>query len=167
MQLRRWLPALGLLLTVLLLCTPAVATELQGEISWVYDGDTLKIDPHGKVRLLGIDVPETTAGDRDNFYLRRGISEPRLRQTAAAAKNWLIREFKGEQVSIELDRNLRDQYGRLLGYVRLKDGRLLNELLLQRGYATVFRRYDCSRKSEFMKIEDQARRQQRGLWQDN
>jgi micrococcal nuclease len=58
-----------LVLTLLvLLVSPSLATELTGKVLWIYDGDTLKIENIGKVRLLGIDTPEYKASPRDHFY---------------------------------------------------------------------------------------------------
>ena len=41
----------------------------------------------------------------------------------------------GDHVEIELDIQERDRYGRLLGYVWLPDGRMLNEEIVRAGYA--------------------------------
>ena len=51
----------------------------------------------------------------------------------------------------------RDRYGRLLAYVRLEDGRLLNALLLEQGQARVYRRCQCSRLGWFQALEQEAR----------
>jgi len=145
---------------------PATAdSALNGTVSWIYDGDTIEIDPLGKVRLLGIDVPETVAGPRDDYYLRQGLPATLLRQTATAAKAYLIQQVKGERVRVTLDRTPRDKYDRLLGYVQLEDGRLLNRLLLEQGLATVFRRFDFKLKQDFLAAEQAAQEQRLGLWQ--
>jgi micrococcal nuclease len=141
------------------------SAEQHGIVSWVYDGDTLEIEPLGKVRLLGIDVPETVAGPRDDYYLRLGLSVTLLRRTSAAAKTYLIQHVKGQHVRITLDRTPRDKYDRLLGYVQLEDGRLLNRLLLEQGLASVFRRFDFKLKQDFLAAEASAQKQQVGLWQ--
>jgi micrococcal nuclease len=44
----------------------------------------------------------------------------------------------GSQVWIEFDVQKRDRYSRLLGYVYLADGRMLNEILLRQGLADLF-----------------------------
>ena len=43
----------------------------------------------------------------------------------------------GDRVEIELDVGERDRYGRLLGYVWLPDGRMLNEEIVRAGYASL------------------------------
>jgi micrococcal nuclease len=40
-----------------------------------------------------------------------------------------------EPVTIEMDVQDRDRYGRLLGYIWLQDGRMLNEEIVRAGYA--------------------------------
>ncbi len=44
----------------------------------------------------------------------------------------------GSQVWIEFDVQKRDRYSRLLGYVYLADGRMLNEVILRQGLADLF-----------------------------
>ncbi|MEJ2700672.1 MAG: thermonuclease family protein, partial [Desulfuromonadales bacterium] len=63
------------------------------------------------------------------------------------------------------DHDERDRYGRLLAYVVLPDGRMLNRLLLEKGYAAVYRRFDFRLKQDFLRAEADARRRQVGLWQ--
>jgi len=158
---------LFLLLTLLaLLATTALSAELAGRVLWVYDGDTLKIENIGKVRLIGIDTPESQASSRDHFYTKQfSISEKRLRKIAKQAKYYNIHNLKDRRVSLELDRTHRDKYDRLLAYVYLPDGRMLNRILLQKGLATVFRRYDFQYKKDFLKAEAKARNGKLGLWE--
>jgi len=143
--------------------TPAAPT-LHGVITWVYDGDTLEIKPVGKVRLIGIDTPERTASGRDRYLLSQGVAEPRLRQVYRAAKQFNINQMKGQQVRLGLDGPARDRYDRLLAYVYLADGRLLNRLLLEEGLAVVYRRFDFRLKDDFLAAEAAARERQLGLW---
>ena len=156
-----------LLLLFVLLVSPALAKELTGKVLWIYDGDTIKVENIGKVRLIGIDTPETKASPRDRFYSRDFQIKPRkLRQIARQAKNYNIQHVKGEKVKLELDQTKRDKYNRLLAYVYLPDGEMLNLLLLKKGLASVFRRYDFSYKKKFLKAEKKARKKRRGLWND-
>jgi len=43
----------------------------------------------------------------------------------------------GDQVRIEFDVEKKDRYGRLLGYVYLSDGRMINEEIVKAGYASI------------------------------
>jgi len=159
---------LFLLLTLLaLLATTALSAELTGRVLWVYDGDTLKIENIGKVRLIGIDTPESQASSRDLFYTKRfSITEKRLRKIAKQAKYYNIHNLKDQRVSLKLDQTHRDKYDRLLAYVYLPDGRMLNRILLQKGLATVFRRYDFQYKKDFLEAETKARNGKLGLWEE-
>lgn len=157
-----------LLLTCFFLILSGVslqAGELKGKVSWIYDGDTLQVENIGKVRLIGIDTPEYEASSRDNFYLQNFAIQPEvLRKISQQAKNFQVRQVKGKIVHLECDNIERDKHDRLLAYVYLPDGNMLNRQLLEKGLATVFRRYDFRYKKDFFKIEKTARQQQLGLW---
>lgn len=170
-QLRSTAAPLRLILCWLILCagvincTAAAADPvLQGEVTWIYDGDTLRVDGFGKVRLIGIDSPEKKTSSRDNFYRRWQIPPAQLRKTARQALDFCIVEAKGKTVILTVDRVPRDRHGRLLAYVHLPDGRLLNRLLLEHGLATVYRRFDFDLKEDFLQTEHLARERQVGLW---
>ena len=149
-----------------LLITPLSAAEQSGIVSWIYDGDTLQVENIGRVRLLGIDTPETDPSWRDRFYQSRfGISSMRLRQIAKQAKRFTIDQVKGRRVWLSFDHQKVDKYGRTLAYLYLSDGRQLNRLLLEKGLASVFLRYQFRHKEDFLAAEKMARQAQRGLWQ--
>ena len=156
--------ALLCLLAWLLLAGSAIAGQLRGRVTWIYDGDTVKVAGVGKVRLLGIDAPEHENSPRDHFLMRRGVSRPTLRRIAREALHFNIAVAKGRTVRLRTDRDLRDRYGRLLAYVYLPDGRLLNRLLLQKGYAVVYRRFSFRLKADFLRVEARARRRRAGVW---
>ena len=86
----------------------------------VIDGDTIEVMLNGEmytVRYIGIDSPE-----------------PGQRNSGAATKT--NRELvEGKIVLLERDVSETDQYGRLLRYVYLEDGILVNALLVEMGYA--------------------------------
>jgi len=156
------------LITGLLLALPAYAEQpseaLQGVVSWVYDGDTLEIDNLGKVRLIGIDTPEREASPRDSFLEKQGVSATKLREIYQSAKTFNISHVKGQTVSLSLDHPPRDRHGRLLAYVYLPDGRLLNSMLLEQGLAVVYRKFNFRLKKEFLAAEEQAKQTGIGLW---
>ena len=117
----------------------------------VTDGDTLWLSEVGKVRLIGIDTPEVHG--RDECFGRE----------ASAFAERLVPV--GARVRYRLGVEERDRYGRALAYVYLADGRLLNELLAERGYAqplTVPPNDELS--SRFVAAARRAREAQLGLW---
>ncbi len=159
---RPWL-AFALLLLLLAACR-ADGRELRGQVLWIYDGDTLKVEGVGKVRLIGIDTPERENSDRDNFFVKLGIPKKNLRKGAGAALHFNIANVKGKTVKLSFDREEKDRHGRTLAYVTLPDGRLLNRLLIEEGLAVVYRRFDFRYKDDFLAAEAEAKRKGVGLW---
>lgn len=152
---------LCLLLTIPQLCLTAET----GLVSWIYDGDTIEVDGIGKVRLIGIDVPESKDSPRDRYYQETfGIPPNRLRQIANRALQRNIAQVKGKRVRLEFDRQRHDRYGRTLAYVYLEDGTLLNLQLISEGLASVYRRFDFRMRREFLREETVARTAATGLW---
>jgi micrococcal nuclease len=146
-------------------CAEESGPVLQGTVTWVYDGDTLKVDPHGKVRLLGIDTPERENSKRDRYLIKKGISAARQREIYQQAKMFNIEQVKGQQVTLTLDDPERDRYGRLLAYLYLPDGRMLNRVLLEHGLAVVYRRFSFHMKEDFLTVEVEAMKNKQGLWE--
>jgi micrococcal nuclease len=58
----------------------------------------------------------------------------------------------------------RDRYNRLLRYVYLPDGRLLNELLIQNGYGFYYPYFPFTKKAQFEADGQAARAAHKGLW---
>ena len=163
------LRALLLALAGLVLALPGGAAEpaeiLTGTVSWVHDGDTIDIEKLGRVRLVGIDTPEREDSPRDAFLVRQGVSTARQREIYRQAKAFNIRILEGQLVALSLGDPPRDRHGRLLAYVYLPDGRLLNRMLLEQGLAVVYRRFDFSKKQDFLAAEMRARQAGVGLWE--
>ncbi len=153
---------------VFCLVWPAIAKEIepprQGTVTWVYDGDTLEIASWGTVRLIGIDAPEQKASSRDDYLLQQDVTAARLREIARTARDFIIRNVKGTSVQLTLDETARDRHGRLLAYVTLASGELLNRVLVRRGLAVVYRRFSFRLKDDFLDAEDDARQAGVGLW---
>ena len=97
-------------------------------LEWVIDGDTIDVLVDGReerVRLLGIDTPETKVEGQP----------PECYGPEAAAFTASLLPV-GTALRLERDVVGRDDYGRLLAYVyRAEDGLLVNEALLREGYA--------------------------------
>ncbi len=145
-------------------CAENQALPLQGTVLWIYDGDTLKIDTIGKVRLIGIDTPERENSQRDQYLIKQGISAARQRQIYQLAKEFNIEQVKGKKVTLSLEDTPRDRHGRLLAYVHLPDGQLLNRVLLEQGLAVVYRRFSFRLKKDFLTAEAEAKKNRLGLW---
>ena len=135
---------------------PAVPRSLAAGIyplQRAVDGDTLLLANDARVRLLGIDTPET---------VRPGHPvEPWGPEASAFTKAFV----SGGHVRLELDRERIDRYGRFLAYVWV-DEKLLNEELLRAGLARVEPRAQITspmrRRLEQAQTEAQLARN--GLW---
>jgi micrococcal nuclease len=115
------------------------------------DGDTLWLSGIGKVRLIGVDTPEVY-GDAECY--------------GAQASAFVERTVPlGTAVSYRLGAEERDRYGRALAYVYLDDGRLLNLMLVRRGYAQVLTvPPNVEFAQRFRLAARRARAAGRGLW---
>jgi micrococcal nuclease len=115
------------------------------------DGDTLWLSGIGKVRLIGVDTPEVNGG-----------VECYGRDASAFVKRLLP---LGSRVRYALGVDERDRYGRALAYVYTADGRFLNLLLVQRGYAQPLTIAPNDRFAErFLLAARRARARRVGLW---
>ena len=144
--------ALGVASAALLAESPDDSrTPGEARVERVSDGDTLWLTRIGKVRLIGIDTPEVY-----------GEVECYGREASAFAKRLLP---PGRRVGYELGTEERDRYGRALVYVWLDDGRFLNRLLVERGYATPLTIPPNVEFAElFVRAARRARRARLGLW---
>lgn len=121
-------------------------------ITYVIDGDTILLNNKEKVRLIGIDAPEIQHND---------IPSQRFGEEA---KEFLKHLAEGKEGTLEYEPNdIRDKYGRLLAYVFLKD-KLLNAEMIRQGYARVFMKFPFSKKNEFIRLENEARKKGIGIW---
>jgi micrococcal nuclease len=123
----------------------------------VVDGDTLEVDVdtgRERVRLLGIDTPETVHPTKPVECFGPEASS-RMKQLAPP----------GTELRLERDAELRDRFGRLLAYAYLPDGTFLNLAMLADGYATtLFIDPNRAHRPELSAAETDARRDGLGLW---
>jgi micrococcal nuclease len=127
-------------------------TERTAAVQRVVDGDTVRLTGLGSVRLIGIDTPEVYGGRVECFGP----------EASAFAKRVLR---PGTRVRYRVGAEARDRYGRLLAYVWLRDGRLFNALLAERGYATTLTiPPNDDLAPRFRAAEERARRRHRGMW---
>jgi len=127
----------------------------------VIDGDTLDIDIHDRdslptrIRLWGVDTPETVKPETPPQHF--GPEASKFTKEAAA----------GRLVRVELvPKDTRCLHGRLLAYVYLPDGRMLNRILVAEGYGYADPRYDHPYKRDFARLQRKARDSGTGLWRD-
>ena len=127
-------------------------------VSNVVDGDTVDVQYEGatdRVRLLGIDTPETVDPNRPVGCYGK--------EASARAKELML----NQNVRLEFDSSQahRDKYDRLLAYIYLEDGQMINRKLVAEGYAYEYT-YNSPYKyqKDFKGIEAIAKSLNRGLW---
>lgn len=127
-------------------------------IKYYVDGDTIAVDMNGNteiIRFIGVDTPET---HRPNTPIQ--CYGP---NAAAYTKSQISRFGKVRLQAEPLDTN-RDRYGRLLRYVYLPDGTLLDEQLIQKGYGFAYLSFPFSKKDQFAADQTAAQQAKLGLW---
>lgn len=159
-HLRRWI-AFVLLLAGLAACRvpgayntvtpPALPPGETARVIHIVDGDTITVELDNRletVRYIGIDTPErNTPGFRAASEANRALVE-------------------GKTVRLVRDVSDRDPFGRLLRYVYLPDGVMVNARLIAQGWAMpVEYRPDLAYAEEFRRLAVEAAAQRQGFWQ--
>jgi micrococcal nuclease len=161
---------LSLVLFSFLSSFPSHAQTFTVVVLRVIDGDTIKMNIQGKpesVRLIGIDTPESKANAKAMRDSNRSGQDMAaiVSQGKEAAAYTRSRVKKGDTVRIETDVQQRDKYRRILAYVWLSDGTMLNEAIVRAGYAQPATFPPNVRYQDlFLEAARDARRNGRGLW---
>lgn len=120
--------------------------------SRVVDGDTIILDGQERVRLIGVDTPETKHPRKPVQYFGKEASE---------FTRCLV---EGERVRLEYDQERTDRYGRTLAYVFLEDGTFLNAEIIKQGYGFAYTKYPFKYMEKFRAYEREAWENDRRLW---
>jgi micrococcal nuclease len=117
------------------------------------DGDTFATETGDKVRLIGVNTPESTK--EVEFFGKEASSFSRERLT-------------GKKVYMFQDTGDKDRYGRLLRYIFVEnEPTMFNETLLIEGYAnTMTVPPNVMFSEKFVQLEREARESDKGLWGD-
>ncbi|MEX0804134.1 MAG: thermonuclease family protein [Candidatus Binatia bacterium] len=125
----------------------------------VIDGDTVMMQNGERIRLIGVDTPETK-------HPRKPVE--RYGKEASAFTKAMV---EGKRVRLEYDqanaaRNHKDStpQRRTLAYVFLENGMLLNAEIIRQGYGFAYTQAPFGRMEEFRRLERQARNKRKGLW---
>ena len=89
------------------------------------------------VRLIGIDTPESKLNKRAKLQAQRTKNDIETIITLGKLAYKFTKSLvpKGSKIFLEFDVQPQDKYGRLLAYVWLSDGRMLNKEIICNGYA--------------------------------
>ena len=133
----------------------------------VVDGDTIVVEKIGKIRLIGVDTPETKHPRKPVEYFGK------------EASNFTKRMVEGKRVRIEYDWQRKDKYNRVLAYVyvmandvkdmpefknRASIELMVNAELIKQGYGHAYTKYPFKYLEQFRIYEKEARENKRGLW---
>lgn len=132
---------------------PPTLDEQQYRVQRAVDGDTLLLANRARVRLIGVDAPETV---KPHHPIEAWGPE-----ASAFTKQFVA----GGIVQLQFDHERLDKYHRYLAYVWV-DGRMLNEELVRAGLARVELNYHYAptMKTRFRRAEAEARAAHRGIW---
>mgnify|MGYP000904822482 CR=1 FL=1 len=130
----------------------------------VSDGDTVVLSSSDgfevRSRLVGIDCPEVPHKER-----RRGRKAKPGQPLGEEAKKRL-----GELLQAPFTVNAfgNDAYGRSLVELRLADGKVVNQLLVEEGFCEVYRKGNRNKKgfklSIYEEAEQRAKSAKKGIW---
>lgn len=129
------------------------------QVKSINDGDTIVVDMDGRdetIRFIGVDTPET---HRPNTPVQCWGPE------ATTFTTNILSNF-GNQVRLEADpiNTNRDRYDRLLRYVYLSDGRMLNLELIKEGQGFAYTSFPFEKSKEFIDYGESAKNSGKGLW---
>ncbi|MFC1798622.1 thermonuclease family protein [Thermodesulfobacteriota bacterium] len=125
------------------------------QVRWVDDGDTIVLKDGRRIRYIGINTPEIEHRDRK--------AEPYGDQ----AKQFNVKLVLHKAVRLEFDREQRDHYGRVLAYVFLVDGSLVNQKIVEHGYAHVlYRLPNTVHYDRLLQAQRRAMTAGVGIWSD-
>lgn len=147
-----------ILLQIMLLTGTAYAGRtIEGMVRAVYDGDTVLLatreESRLKVRLYGIDAPETKKPDKPG------------QPYGDISRRTLMYKVMGRRVTAEIVDI--DQYKRAVAIIRY-EGRDINREMVSEGMAWAYRQYlQGPYESEYIGSETRARSRRAGLWRES
>ena len=135
------------------------------EVDYIIDGDTFFVRTSKgrmKVRLIGVDTPESVASDE--YTAKTGKKNT---TEGKQASEFTTKTLSGATVWLEYDEEKTDTYGRTLAYVYLDANKetMLQELLLNNGMARCMEiEPNTKYASHFSKLEATAKANGTGFW---
>lgn len=157
---------------MLLFCLFSISTAfakapirtIEGTVTKVSDGNTIQVtDNRGtklKVILYGIDAPETEKGNK-----RTGKMSEQGQPFGDNARQALEEMVAKKYVRLEV--MAIDQSRRTVAIVWVVD-KIVNKEMLKYGWAWAYRQHLARPyASEYIQLEEQARNERRGLWEQN
>lgn len=155
---------------ILTLLSPPLNAQQKTTVTRIIDGDIIQALYGGvekRIRLIGIDAPESRVNRKAKKYANMSEHDIKtiieMGDKAKAYVNGLIK--RGDFITIEFDVQEKDKYGRLLCYVYLSNGKMLNEEIVKAGYANVMTiPPNVKYKDRLLEAYQEAEEDKRGLW---
>jgi micrococcal nuclease len=160
LTLRFFLSAMMMMMIMVIPPEPAYAFVTLDQIERVVDGDTVIAKSAGRLRMIGMNTPETVSSRQTEQGAPPDCYGP---EASAYTKKLLP---AGTSVRLETDQESRDKYGRNLVYIfRSSDNIFINGELVKQGYARQ-RTYGKNIKYDGLLrgYEQEAQTARRGLW---
>ncbi|HEY5584076.1 MAG TPA: thermonuclease family protein [Ruminiclostridium sp.] len=130
---------------------------INASVTKVIDGDTFHIkydNEDYKVRMLDIDTPES---------VKSGVDP---QPYAVKSSDFTKKTLTGKKIKLVFEKDITDQYGRLLAHIILEDGTYYNALMVQNGYAIAgFYSPNTLLKEYFSELQSKAIENGKGFWQ--
>ncbi len=124
-------------------------------VEWVYDGDTLLLKDERKIRIIGVDSPETRH-HKQKAEAYGAMAREALRE--------LLKKFN-YQISLQYDQQRRDKYSRTLAHAFLPDGTNISSWLLHNGFAkTLIFPPNVKFAECYKQAERTAQKDSRNIW---
>ncbi|MBW1998136.1 MAG: thermonuclease family protein [Deltaproteobacteria bacterium] len=144
-----------ILLVICLFLSLAFVRKERVFVKYVYDGDTILLETGQRVRYAGIDAPELDhEGNKNEFMARE-------------AKEFNEELVMGKPIRLELDKKKRDRYGRLLAYVYIESGLMVNGMLVRKGLAHVLAdRPNLKHFKQLLRMQRIAMTEGLGIWKN-
>ncbi len=127
------------------------------EVVKVMDGDTFMITGDRKVRLHGVDTPESVH------------SQKGLQWYGKESSDFLKKLLLGKKVRLQPEKGQSFKtgaYGRFLAFVYRKDGMFVNAEVIRKGAAFSYRKYKCTLRDKFDALEAKAKKRGIGVWDE-
>ncbi len=120
-----------------------------------------------EIRLYGIDAPEMSYCNK----IKKDEKELQMPASLLIKLGFASLDFLKTQINlneictlVQEENNLVDKYGRLLGYLKLSDGRILNEIMIKEGYAKPYNEVFCEMLPKYQEWALQAKSSKKGLY---
>lgn len=142
------------------------------EIVKVVDGDGLIVrsiisKQEEEIRFYGIDAPELSPCKKLKQDERETHLPGRLLMEFARQSYNFLKEIAciGENITLVQEAgNQKDRYGRTLAYVTLPNGNVLNELMVENGFAKPYDKLYCSELPKYQELNLKAMTNKKGLY---